>query len=71
MTELKKGDWSSFVSSGKFTIPEDGILELDGQSCTILDGDGNEVGNLNATRKESKALAGHKGFVIRGKLLLK
>jgi hypothetical protein len=71
MTELTKGEWSSFVPHGVFLVSEDGTLELDGQSCTILDSEGEEVKNLSATDREFPVSSGYKGYVIRGKVLLK
>jgi len=71
MPELKKGEWSSVVSVGVFVIPEDGTLEFAGLNCTILDSDGNEVQNLNATNTECTVSGGGKAFVMEGKLRLK
>lgn len=68
--ELKKGEWSSFVYSGVFAIPESGTLELEGHSCTVVDDAGNEAGNLSTSDKECTVRSGYKGYVIRGKLRL-
>ena len=71
MSELKKGEWISYILYEVFILSENETLELIDQNYIILNSDENEFKNLNTTDRECMVSDKDKTYVIREKLILK
>lgn len=71
MPELMDGKWTSEekTAHGIFTVPKDGEIELDGQSCTVLDKTKTQVENIKGSGKTCKVYKGQKCYMLNARLL--
>ncbi|OJD23306.1 hypothetical protein ACJ73_05342 [Blastomyces percursus] len=64
------GEWEEIKTALKFDITESMIMEFEGASCNIADGEGKLVENLDTTHglATREVLSGYKCYVVKARV---